>query len=540
MRLPRLDPARTVACIIAAAAMIVALTSLSLHISSFLAVPTFRSTPAQQQWTLHVAMKCIASLIAAVMAIIIAMHTGRQQAQRLLALAMSGAALAQALESSSAAPLLVYGAFLDWYPPRAVFDRGVLALYAFGTALALAASLRWTQLYPSALSAGMLSTRGIWRLVRVPQQLILRPAVLWALFGGVPLAALLLHGTALDLTGPWSRLFFVALTAALATANLKVGYDRADDEQRRRIFWVFEAVLVATICYAAALSTYLAHVVLGFGGRITEWGSFVLYPLGTIALYAMLAFAVLYRGAVDSKLVVRRTAAYGALGVTMTVVFVALEGALTSLVVVRFALPDQVGSLIAGSTLAVCFGPIRKQVEHLITRVLNRLMPPESVSVGVVVAAELEDYATLARDDEPTALALVSLFHAAARASAMRSGGTPAPMSGATVLLRFTDADAALAASLALQQQLHATAQALGIPPLPVRCGIDHGDIAVAADGELLGSAASLARARLAAAEPGTVLASARIVAGNANGEFEFVESRDGHFCCTPSALMRR
>jgi hypothetical protein len=106
-------------------------------------------------------------------------------------------------------------------------------------------------------------------------------------------------------------------------------------------------------------------------------------PLALSSLVLLLSVAVLYAGAIDSRLVIRRTALYGATGLVLTGVFVAMEGLVSEMLVSRLALSDRAGSWVAGVAVALTFGPVKDWMDTRLGRIMAESSPGTAdVSVG--------------------------------------------------------------------------------------------------------------------------------------------------------------
>lgn len=160
----------------------------------------------------------------------------------------------------------------------------------------------------------------------------------------------------------------------LAVRNLRIGYVISTDAERRRIFWVVEGFLLSAVV-VVIFST------LGFLGWATDLtvDPFDLgYPLGILRLFgaylshlillACLAIALFYKGAMDPAVVIRGTAVYGALGVTLVFLFGGVESLMSNLVAKGLGLPEALAPLIGGGAVAVAFGPVRERLRKIAKR----------------------------------------------------------------------------------------------------------------------------------------------------------------------------
>ena len=69
-----------------------------------------------------------------------------------------------------------------------------------------------------------------------------------------------------------------------------------------------------------------------------------------------------------------------ALGVVLTALFVAVEGAASSLIVTQLGMPSASGPIVAGTAVAIGFQPLRARVERGVQSAMLKLLPPEAVA----------------------------------------------------------------------------------------------------------------------------------------------------------------
>lgn len=97
---------------------------------------------------------------------------------------------------------------------------------------------------------------------------------------------------------------------------------------------------------------------------------------------AAVAVAVLYRGAIDPGLAIRKTALYGALGTLLLFVFAGVENVVADLVAERLGFGRSIGSWIAGGTVALAFGPLRDRLRALGARLARESEPAAAPATG--------------------------------------------------------------------------------------------------------------------------------------------------------------
>lgn len=124
------------------------------------------------------------------------------------------------------------------------------------------------------------------------------------------------------------------------------------------------------------MATWL--VVAALGGAIllgaldlpenTAIGLVVLIVLAPLLLVSGSIMGVLYAGAIDAALALRRSTIYGPLGALGIVAFAGLENALSSLVESRLGLPSFVGPLVAGAIVAAFLIPVQRRVSRAVAR----------------------------------------------------------------------------------------------------------------------------------------------------------------------------
>ena len=388
--------------------------------------------------------------------------------------------------------------------------------------LALAAMLRFAALFPRPLSradviaaAGRMTAR-----VRV-KALLLDARAVWG-------TALLL--VALDVLLPSPRTFghqmaafTLTLTAIAASVLLlRTGYRLVDDAGRRRILWIvaaFAGLLVSGVLYMA--------VTIAF--RITNpAASMLLAQIPELVMLTCLAVGIFYYGGIDPALVIRQTTMYGALALLLVVLFEGVENVASDLLTARFGLPGGVGSLVAGTVVALGFSPLRQLARRGTDRLLGRLMPVTTLARAprehaVVVFSDLVGYTELSARDEHAALILAALFHKTARRVAESHDGRLVKTIGDAVLLVFDSGVRATAAVRELQAALRNGAATLELAAPQLRTGMHCGMVAQAPDGDVFGDAVNLASRLQTTAAPGEVLASREVIAmeGVNAGEWE-------------------
>lgn len=390
-------------------------------------------------------------------------------------------------------------------PPGTIEMFDLLAI-PIGTA----ALLHFSMVFPEAIPAGAPGwpPPGVWRR--------LQPRPLAALTAA---ACLLIAALG---TGELAALVAVAvlLTGAIVGArNMRGSYRRASEEERRRVLWVLNGfyglawVLVLAIPGAIAIYTTAFLLARERAETLGDVGFQTVFGAGLLLLPVCLAIGIFRGGAIDPRLAIRKTTIFGAVGALSLTLFMAVEGTASMQLMSMLNLPGNVAPWVAGSSVAVAFGPLRRWVERRTTLLVDRLIPATALAEqereeAVVVFADICGYTRISATDEAAALTLASLFHASARRVAQQRGGRLVKTLGDGVVLEFAAPEPAAAAAVELRSRFRAAAVAMGLDEPELRCGINRGAVARGRDGDIFGAAVNLASRLEGAAEPGEVLVS--------------------------------
>lgn len=177
------------------------------------------------------------------------------------------------------------------------------------------------------------------------------------------------------------------LTAiGMGVHNLRTSYRLASAEERRRMLWVTTGFSLATWLIVAAVGGAILLGTLDLP-EVTAIGLVVLIVFAPLLIVLGSAMGVLYAGAIDPALALRRGTVYGVLGAVGVVMFAGLENALSSLVEPRLGLPAFVGPLVAGAIGAAVLIPIQRRVSRAVGRRLdtaeaNRPSSPDTAPVA--------------------------------------------------------------------------------------------------------------------------------------------------------------
>jgi hypothetical protein len=167
--------------------------------------------------------------------------------------------------------------------------------------------------------------------------------------------------------------FIVAPTVgvAIGVANLRTSYRLADAGERRRMTWVMVGFSAAAWLILAAVGTGVVVGTLSMPDRIALIVP-ALFGLAPLLIVLGSAAGVLYGGAIDPALALRRSTVWGFMAAIAVVVFAGLENALSALVEDRLHLPGFAGSMVAGALVAAVLVPVRRPLQRWVTARLPR------------------------------------------------------------------------------------------------------------------------------------------------------------------------
>lgn len=184
------------------------------------------------------------------------------------------------------------------------------------------------------------------------------------LLGVIPMLLVVLLRPLPD--GIWSDLstaimavsYFAVLMmiSGLSLTFLQFNFRLADDAERRSTLWLVEGLVAAVAILAVAT---IINMVAGWM-RITAVEEWVLVsvPVALLVFLVCVAIAVFFYGAIDPRLMIRRTAIYGMLTGLGVFAFAGIETIVSDMLAARLGLPPSIGSWIAGATIALAWAPI--------------------------------------------------------------------------------------------------------------------------------------------------------------------------------------
>jgi hypothetical protein len=145
----------------------------------------------------------------------------------------------------------------------------------------------------------------------------------------------------------------------LGARNLRLSYRTASAEERDRVLWVVTGFSVASWALIASAALVALSASIGHGGTLAMVIAVAVLLFAPLLVVVSAAVGILYAGAIDPALVLRRSTAYGFLGAIGLIAFTVLETALSELVERWVDLPGFVGPLLAGLLVTLALIPVR-------------------------------------------------------------------------------------------------------------------------------------------------------------------------------------
>ncbi|TFH66979.1 MAG: hypothetical protein E4G90_00705 [Gemmatimonadales bacterium] len=220
-------------------------------------------------------------------------------------------------------------------------------------------ALRFAQLFPRPLQRAdvlALGTKSLTRPLASFLAALLKPRVFW------PVAIVF---EALALTIPRSGVYtgHVLIVSLLAATFFYAGYKRGSEAERQRIFWLMEAAVVFLAVELIFYALNAIHALQIFTNNRPLWGSWL--HVGMVwATLLCIALAIFYRGAFDSRLVLRRTTVASAAGAVAVVIFITMETAVSETLEGVFGFQSRVGTISGGVAVALLLRPITERIDR--------------------------------------------------------------------------------------------------------------------------------------------------------------------------------
>lgn len=321
-----------------------------------------------------------------------------------------------------------------------------------------------------------------------------------------------------------STIMFFAITMAFilnAGFKLFAQYRLGSEKSRRQIEWLHLSLFGTVVLFSTTLITGFVIRWIGIFEDPSKAGESFLFPmlffvtpiLGFITFLLALLMSMFYRGAIDPKLLIRKSTIYTLIAIIMTITFVLIEATISSTAIVHLGLPSQTGALAAATFTALVFMPLRTRIEGGVNRFVDRMLPASALAEGkryetVVAYADLGGYIQAIETDEEQALTAASLFHKQGQKAAGKYKGRVVKRIGDALLLEFASVDTAVAALNFFYDHYHQHCREQQLPHLPIHTGVHVGMVVKARDGDIYGSTVNIAAKLEGVAGPDEIILS--------------------------------
>ena len=264
-----------------------------------------------------------------------------------------------------------------------------LLLHGAASWVAVACFVRFATLFPRPVTEatlhGAARSRAERRGKKPPavgrvRRALLRPEVVW---GGAA------AGAAVSLAARVGGILAVEVAVSVGllwgvltgVGYLRSSYELSDAGGRRHILWVVQGFYAALwVAGMGALASGVISAKAGFAqgaaGNTTDlvvpYAAMAAQVLASIAAMGLivvcLGVALLYDGALDPALALKRTTVYGVLAVTGALLFGVVENVASSLLAGALNLSEGLGAAVAGAVVALAFGPLKQWITSVVER----------------------------------------------------------------------------------------------------------------------------------------------------------------------------
>ena len=293
-------------------------------------------------------------------------------------------------------------------------------------------------------------------------------------------------------------------------------YLLVDEQSRKQITWIYLGLLYILILLHIIWLGWIFLILFGFfelGGILMMAQFTVAAPLLWFIFILTLMISIFYHGSIDPRLVIKKSAVYGFMGVVLTTLFVAIEGSLQTHAILQFGLHDQTGAIVTGTVAAVLFGPVRNKMEVKVEGFIDRILPVSALAEGkrrtsAIVFNDISGYTAISEKDEDAAFMLVSIIHQVGTKAALESRGRVVKTIGDAIMLELPTVEDALNAAKTLHEKYTQLSTQYKLPTLPIHTGIHWGEVVRANDGDIYGKNVNLAARLEGVAGPSEIVMS--------------------------------
>lgn len=218
---------------------------------------------------------------------------------------------------------------------------------------------RWAR-QPVMVDAGRVLTEprrfwtGVAIMAAIPPAVGLALELVAALEGGPLLVDHPANAVGLLVVIIWGCLVVMA-APMLGVAVLRLGHGLAGEADRRRMRWIVES-LNAAVWVLMALAPFIVLRMLGVENPVPRYLPALFGGVLPLIVVTGFAVAIFYDGALEPRLVVRKSTLYGLFGFGLAFLFAITEELVTNHMTAQLGLPDGSGTLVASGVIAVVFG----------------------------------------------------------------------------------------------------------------------------------------------------------------------------------------
>jgi hypothetical protein len=285
--------------------------------------------------------------------------------------------------------------------------NGQLLLHAVGSWVAVACFLRFASLFPGPVTEATLQEAARGRAeqrgkkpasVGRIRRALLRPGLVWgsaAAGAAVMVAARMAGSMAVEVA------ISIGLLCGVVTGvgYLRSSYQVSNPAGRRRILWVVQGFygalwMLGLGMLASVAISAKAGFAQGAAGVTTDlvvpYAAMAVQILGSIAamgvIVAGLGVALLYDGALDPALALKRTTVYGIFAVAGALLFGVVENVASSFLADVLQLSEGLGAAVAGAAVALAFRPLTQWITGVVERRITAAPPAGELPAETVGA----------------------------------------------------------------------------------------------------------------------------------------------------------
>ena len=283
---------------------------------------------------------------------------------------------------------------------------------------------------------------------------------------------------------------------------VKIHYDYilGDQTIKKQVMWVrmgLSSIDILSVLFACVIfATIVVSLQLHY--NLVLWIFFIWPPTAFLIVVVCIIVSIFFYGAIDPKLALTKSTLYSLLAITLTTIFVALEGVLASSAILQIGMSSEASTIISGAITALAFAPVRKRLEGFVKRSIDKALPASALGESrrydaVVVFNDLSGFVKISETDEMAALTLLSLLHKEGNKAAISKNGRVVKTIGDAVLMEFESSDQALEAVTEFHKSFRESCQRMVLPLIPIHSGMHMGQVVKSFEGDIFGRTVNIA-----------------------------------------------